>query len=132
MNKIIKIKFKKQKNNILKIRKIKKKRIRNKKIIPNKFNPRLVIFKSNRYLNLQIINNKNHTIYYSTTRHISKKSVNHIIITKWVQKIKIDFENIKNNKENEIQICNFDRNCFLFQGKVKLLANLLKKEKIIN
>ena len=93
--------------------------------------PRLIVFRSNRNIFVQLINNQsNNTICSSSSldKNLSK------IISKDKNKIdisKIVAEDLANKlKSNKLDTIVFDRNGYRFHGRVKTIADTLRKNGI--
>ena len=108
-------------------RRLRRKRIIRKNIIGTKEIPRLSIFKSNRYIYVQAIDDENGNtitsasslIFDAKDRKLNKKTsekVGEVIADKL--------------KEKNIDKAVFDRNGFLYTGKIKALADGARKKGI--
>ena len=93
--------------------------------------PRLVVFRSNKNIFLQLIDNiSNDTIYSSSS--IDKNLVKNISKAKnKTDMSKIVAEDLANKlKTNKVDTVVFDRNGYRFHGRVKTIADTLRKNGI--
>jgi large subunit ribosomal protein L18 len=105
---------------LLKKRRIRRKRIIRKTIHGTNTRPRLSVFKSNRYLYLQAIDDdKGTTIASCSSFNLDSKARK---LNKATAK-KVGEIMAKKLLENKIQTVVFDRNGFLFSGRIKSLAD---------
>ena len=87
----------------------------------NKNLPRLLVIRSNRYIYAQLINDKNGNIIATASSAIIKESAKPIEKAK---KVGVKLAEMIKTKHKEIV---FDRNKYLFHGKVKALAEGLRQ-----
>lgn len=94
-----------------------------KKIVGTATKPRLCVFKSNKRIYAQIIDDyKGHTIAYcSTFDHAVKDQVNNL--TKTDASFEVGKQLAAKAQEANISEVVFDRNVYLYHGRVKALAD---------
>ena len=107
-----------------------------KKIIGNISKPRLSIYKSNKHIYAQLIDDINgHTLCSSSTTE--KKKIKNLLVSKNENELNLNFsytigQNLgKRAKNLNIQAVVFDRNYQLYHGKIKKLIEGLREEGII-
>ena len=110
----------------------KKKRIRTKRSLGvlGKY-PRLVVFKSNKHIYSQLIDDINSkTILSSST--LDKKMVTKMkaLNSKIEQSIAVGDDIADKIKENKIKKIIYDRNGYIYHGRVKALAEAIRKKGI--
>lgn len=113
-------------------RKLKKRRSRFKPIVGTIKRPRLCINRTNLYFSFQLIDDINQTtMYYNTTRNFLKhKRSNMKIISMLIKQFIQDFYKLKQTYTS-LNVCIFDKNCFMFKGNIKKFVDILKENKII-
>jgi large subunit ribosomal protein L18 len=107
-----------------------------KKILGNLSKPRLSIYKSNKHIYSQLIDDINgHTLCSSSTTE--KKKTKTLLVSKNENQLNLNFSYIigqnlgKRAKNLNIQAVVFDRNYQLYHGKIKKLIEGLRGEGII-
>jgi large subunit ribosomal protein L18 len=106
-----------------KLREKRKKRIRGK-VFGTKNVPRICIYKSNRHLYLQAIDDgKGKTLLFAADTEIKKKGGKNLKILE-----KLALQLSKKAKKEKIKKIVFDRSGYPYKGKVKQLAKILRKE----
>ena len=116
-----------EKIKLLRIRRIRRKRVIRKNIYGTLEKPRLSVFKSNKYIYIQAIDdNKGNTIAFASNLNSDKKNrkVN-IEISR-----KVGEEIGKKLLEKKIKSAVFDRNGFIYTGRIKALADGARKSGI--
>ena len=109
-----------------------KKRVRTKKSLGNlgKF-PRLIVFRSNKHIYGQLVDDNNNTTILSSSSKDKK-------LTSALQKNKNKIEQSKvvgsdlaeKIKKNKIDKIIYDRNGYRFHGRVKVIADIIKENGI--
>ncbi len=101
-----------------KIRRVK--RVRRKLFLVNPGVPRLTVFRSNRHLWVQIIDDLHgKTLYSLSTKNLSKEE----LTASKVEQARILGEKLaKQALKNNIKIVKFDRGPYLYHGRIKKLA----------
>lgn len=109
---------------VLKKRRLRRKRITRKRIHGTNSKPRLSVFKSNKYIYIQAINDdEGETILsYSSVKQDKKDSK---LNKKTAEKVGEEFG--KKLIEKKIDVAVFDRNGYLYTGRVKALADGIRK-----
>ena len=106
----------------------KRRRRRNKLAKGNLTRPRIVLFKSNRYLTVQAINDQaGHTLVYLDTRQIEPKNFQSTNRKnqQWAQKLA---ELMATRlKEKDIKKVFFDRNRYPYQGKIQVFCQTMRQ-----
>lgn len=114
------------------VNKQKKRKLRSKLVKGSLTRPRIVIFKSKRYLTSQAINDEEgHTLLYLCTADLEKKPEKALQCRKnqeWAQKLGQIMA--KKLKEKEIKQVIFDRNGYPYHGKIQAFCDILRKEGI--
>lgn len=101
-----------------------------KKLNGTKENPRMIIFKSNKYLYTQVYNDLNGTVITSAST-IEKEVKEKLKSTKDKDAAKIMGEVIADRlKKKKIKQVVFDRNIYPFMGRVKIFADSARKKGI--
>jgi large subunit ribosomal protein L18 len=112
------------KTKLLKKRRIRRKRIIRKRIFGTAGVPRLSVFKSNKYLYIQAIDDeKGHTMFAFSSLNLDEKSRKLNKATA----AKVGEAMAKKLTENKIEKAVFDRNGFLYTGRLKALADGMRK-----
>lgn len=89
--------------------------------------PRLVVFRSNRHIYAQLVDDvAGHTLASASSRTLAGKG-NILPLTK-ENASKVGQEIAKAAKEKNITTCVFDRNGFLYHGRIKALADGAREE----
>ncbi|WGH28143.1 MAG: 50S ribosomal protein L18 [Candidatus Shikimatogenerans bostrichidophilus] len=100
--------------------------MKKKKIYGTNKKPRISIFKSNKEIYVQIIDDINHhTILSYSSLKEEKKKMTKIQMSKIIGK-KIAIKMLKNN----IEIAFFDRKNYIYHGRIKCLIESIRKEGI--
>lgn len=101
-----------------------------KKLNGTKENPRMIIFKSNKYLYTQVYNDLNGTVITSAST-IEKEVKEKLKSKKDKDAAKIMGEVIADRlKKKKIKQVVFDRNIYPFMGRVKIFADSARKKGI--
>ena len=105
---------------LLKKRRIRRKRVIRKNIHGTSLKPRLSVFRSNKYIYIQAIDDdKGATI--ASASSLGQKKLNKDVAAK------VGEEFGKKLVEKKIECVVFDRNGFLYSGKIKSLADGIRK-----
>jgi large subunit ribosomal protein L18 len=117
-------------------KKRKQRKLRSKLVKGNGMRPRLVLFKSNRYLTAQLIDDeKAHTLIYLNTKGLEKKNLGSAGNKKnsqcrknkeWAEKLGQAMVD-KLREESTVKQIAFDRNGYLYHGKIKAFCDILRK-----
>lgn len=113
------------KKNLKQISRRKKQYKIRKKISGNEIIPRLSVFKSNKSLYVQIIDDSNHkTIASSSTKELNLKGIN-------INNANLVGKDIaKKLKKLKIKQIVFDRSGYIYHGRVKAIADSIREEGI--
>ncbi|CAG8612892.1 3112_t:CDS:1, partial [Racocetra fulgida] len=88
--------------------------------------PRIVIYKSNRYLSVQAIDdNQGHTMVAASTADFNQINTKFRKSKAWAQKL-VEAMSIKLKKTGINQIV-FDRNGYLYHGKIKIFCETMRQ-----
>jgi len=108
------------------LRRLKRKRRIRGRISGTEAKPRVTIYKSNRYLIVQAIDDtKGHTLVYLNTGHLEEKIPSNIEGAKKAGKLFAD-----KLKEANIETVAFDRNGYKYHGVVAAFADTLRENGI--
>ncbi|MBT4123906.1 MAG: 50S ribosomal protein L18 [Candidatus Pacebacteria bacterium] len=102
-----------------------RKRVRSK-IVGTNDRPRLTVFRSNKYISLQVINDETGKTIASAS-DLGKKEVTG---TKTEKAKKVTVELVKNLNKKKIKNLKFDRGSYKYHGRVKAVAETLREEGI--
>ncbi len=109
------------------------KKQRSKKILGDEKRPRIVFSKSNQYLTVQAVDDtKQHTIAYLCTRELVKKNkeASSALPGNYKSKEiagKLGVEFAKNLNKKSIKNIIFDRNGYIYHGKIKAFCDKMRE-----
>lgn len=91
--------------------------------------PRLIVFKSNKHIYLQLVDdNKNTTIFSSSSKDKGFNSKD--CKTKTDLSVSVGNDIAEKMKKNKIKKAIFDRNGYLYHGRVKAIADAIREKGI--